>query len=134
MPVSYQFLTHTVQLDVEGVFTAEDIVRTMREIMNDGRAKSGINLLSDLRHANAGTVITDQIKLGTQRALPLFSFFDNQVFLVVETPLQFGLSRMFEIYAGNYGIRVTIFKSLEQAYEYLGESLENSVNSLAGCI
>jgi hypothetical protein len=119
MSISYHFLTHAVQIDVEGVFTAEDIVRTMRQIINDQRAEQGIKLLSDLRHADAEKVITEQIKLGTQLALPLLPFFDNQVILIVDSPVQFGLSRIFETYASHYDIRVVIFKSLEQAYEYL---------------
>jgi hypothetical protein len=126
MAVSYHFLTHAVQMDVIDVFTADDIVNAMQDIMRDPRAAKGVKLLANIQHADAAKVRTDQIKLGTYRALPLFPFFDNRIVLVVRSELQFGLSRMFQMYADHYGVQVTIFKSVDAAYEFIQEPCDRA--------
>jgi hypothetical protein len=117
MPVSYRFLTHAVQLDVEGFFTVNDIVQALNDITIDPQAVKGLELIVDLRTSDTKTVLTRQLRTGAERLAPLLRFFNNRIHLVVSTPVQYGLARMYQTHSSGFGIDVLLYKSLDEAYK-----------------
>jgi hypothetical protein len=124
MPASYHFLTHSVQIDVQGVLTVPEVLRAMQCIIQDPQAHQGIDLICDLRDANAEAVVTNKIRPGAEPIAHLLPFFNNRIHLVVSTTVQYGFTRMYQIYSSDYGVDVLIYKSIEEAYKYLKEPCE----------
>jgi hypothetical protein len=125
MPASYHFLTHSVQIDVQGVLTVREVVLAMQEIKKDPLAHEGMELICDLRQANTQQVNTGKIRIGAEPIALELPFFNNRIHLVVSTTLQFGFTRMYQIYSSKYGIDVMIYKSIEEAYQFLNEPIEH---------
>jgi hypothetical protein len=121
MPASYHFLTHCAQIDVQGVLTVPEVLKAMQDIMHDPLAHQGIDLICDLRNADTKAVVTNKIRSGAEPIARLLPFFNNRIHLVVETTLQYGFTRMYQIFSSDYGVDVTIYKSIEEAYRSLKE-------------
>jgi hypothetical protein len=124
MPASYHFLTHSVQIDVQGILTVREVLQAMRDIMADPLAREGMDLVCDLRYTNTDNVVSDKIRSGAEPIAKLLPFFNNRIHLVVSTSLQFGLTRMYQMFSSEYGVDVTIYKSIEEAYQSLKEPYE----------
>jgi hypothetical protein len=124
MPASYRFLTHSVQIDVQGVLTVPEVLQAIQGIIQDPQAHQGIDLICDLRDANAEAVVTNKIRPGAEPIARLLPFFNNRIHLVVSTTVQFGFTRMYQIYSSDYGVDVLIYKSIEEAYQSLKEPCE----------
>jgi hypothetical protein len=124
MPASYHFLTRSVQIDVQGILTVREVLQAMRGIMQDAQAHQGIDLICDLRNANAEAVVTNKIRSGAEPIARLLPFFNNRIHLVVSTSVQFGFTRMYQTYSSDYGVDVLIYKSIEEAYQCLKEPCE----------
>jgi hypothetical protein len=126
MPASYHFLAHSVQIDVQGVLTVREVLQAMRDIMTDPLAREGMNLVCDLRYANTDNVVSDKIRAGAEPIAQLLPFFNNRIHLAVSTSLQYGLTRMYQIYSFKFGVDVTIHKSIEEAYKCLKEPCQQN--------
>jgi hypothetical protein len=124
MPASYHFLTHSVQVDVQGILTVREVVRAIQDIMRDPLAREGMELVCDLRAAKAEQVNTTKLRLGVEPIARELPFFNNRIHLVVSTSLQFGFTRMYQTYSSKFGVEVMIYKSIEEAYKCLNEPLE----------
>jgi len=74
MPASYRFLTHSVQIDVQGVLTVPEVLQAIQGIIQDPQAHQGIDLICDLRDANAEAVVTNKIRPGAEPIARLLPF------------------------------------------------------------
>lgn len=121
MPASYHFLTHSVQIDVQGVLTVPEVVQAIQAIKQHSLAREGMDLVCDLRAADTAHVNTNKIRIGVEPIARELPFFNNRFHLVVSTPLQFAFTRMYQTYSSNFGVDVIIYKSMEEAYRCLNE-------------
>jgi hypothetical protein len=124
MPASYHFLTHSVQVDVQGVLTVPEVVQTLQDIRRDPLAREGMELVCDLRAAEAEQVNTTKLRFGVEPIAHELPFFNNRIHLVVSTPLQYGFTRMYQAYSSKFGVEVMIYKSIEEAYKVIKEPCE----------
>jgi hypothetical protein len=126
MPASYHFLSHAVQIDVQGVLTVREVVRALQDIKQNPLAWEGMELVCDLRQANTEHVDTNKLRFGVEPIARELPFFNNRIHLVVSTPLQYGFTRMYQSYSSRYGIDALIYKTIEETYECLNEPGEQN--------
>jgi hypothetical protein len=124
MPASYHYLTHSVQIDVQGVLTVPEVVQVLQDIRRDPCAREGMELLCDLRVAETERVNTTKLRFGTEPIARELPFFNNRIHLVVSTPLQYGFTRMYQTYSSQFGVEAIIYRSIEEAYQSIKEPSE----------
>jgi hypothetical protein len=104
-------------LRIEGEMQLTGLGQARQQILNDADFSPTLSQLVDLRFAQLATLSLNQI-----RALASSSIFERGIkrALVAPTDVEFGVSRMFEIFNEPQRQQVKVFRSLKQACEWLG--------------
>lgn len=123
MPYSYRIDTdhEAVLFRATGVFTSEELLGCLKEVVTDPRFKRTCNHLVDLRdisefHANA----SDMHKKTTMDLMMAPQIGECRIALVSSSDTVYGMTRMYEIMMEDAPFIVHTFRNINAAVEWLG--------------
>jgi hypothetical protein len=108
-------------LRIEGEVKLMEVSQSRLQILNDPDFTPTLSQLVDLRFAQAGRFSVEEI-----RSLASSTIFERGIkrALVAPADLEFGIARMFEVFNEPHGQEVRVFRSLEEACQWLGVPIE----------
>lgn len=121
MPVSYRIDSDSsiVRVELSGALRAEEVRRTVDELLADPAVGPGIHLLSDhsqLCDAATTPLVKEVISLLKRIGERVGPF---KCAVVVTRDVSFGMARMAEAYADGTAARVRAFRAMAQAEAWL---------------
>ena len=121
MPISHSFdeITGTVLIEVEGSFTLDDILTTVGAVLADPRVPPGFPLLSD--HRRIGEPATSEQLEGMVRHARLTpeKLSGSRWAFVVSKPASHGMMRMLSVLVEELGVTVDVFRDIDPAMAWL---------------
>ena len=101
-----------------GVLTTEDLYEHYAKMLADPRFDPGFRQLADLREVTALTI--DATAIAQSAAVPTFDSHARRA-IVASSDIAYGMSRMFSLYAESSGQTVQVFRTMEEANEWLDQ-------------
>jgi hypothetical protein len=103
---------------VSGILTGDELTEHYESIRADPRFDVSYAQLADLRVSER--IAMDRATVRTEARIPVFSSESRRAF-VAPTDAQFGMARMFGLYAEDAGQNVCVFRDMDSALEWLRE-------------
>lgn len=120
MPVSYRFDADIIVIEMIGEYSINDLRITVLKSFEDPECPKKPTLMIDLSKSQS---ISKRSSANiNEMAAFIASFgkrFNNRLALVAPSDLVYGLMRMSSAPADSFGIRVEIFRTYEEAREWL---------------
>jgi hypothetical protein len=130
MPAEYSIdpQRKLVTCSVWGVLTGDELTRHYEEIRADPRFESTYAQLADLSRTER--IAMDRTTVRSEAQIPVFSSESRRAF-VAPTDAQFGMARMFGMYAEDVGQNVRVFRDMDSALEWLQDWPTGDVGGLS---
>jgi hypothetical protein len=118
MTLSYDFKGSILRVVLDGQYGLEDVKELFKAALTDPRFVKGFGLLIDAR-TTLGNPSSNELRERAEFLGLISGHFAPGIAVVVSTLLHFGLGRMFEIFASAHGIRIQVFRNIDDAWRYL---------------
>jgi hypothetical protein len=119
MPVKYTILKNynLLILHYDGEVTLSELAQNRLELLRDTDFQPSYAQLVDLRSGQMSNLSTADV-----RSLSSSTIFNPGVKRAIVAPndLEFGMARMFGVFVERFGQQVRVFRSIEEACEWLG--------------
>ena len=106
-------------IKLTGSLNSKEILDAFDAVVADNEYKQGMGRLWDFREADLSSLTTDTVKQMAQYSLKFPpGINDVRVAFVTSRPLEYGLSRMFEM-ASRAKTPISVFESIEEAQKWM---------------
>jgi hypothetical protein len=112
-----------VYIKITGKVRSKDILEAFDLAVSSEKYKKGMGRLWDFTNIDLSSIESDAISAMAQYSLKFAAGIrDVRVAFVVKTPLEYGLTRMFQTYSDMYAkSQVMVFDSVNKAEEWMME-------------
>ena len=108
-------------IKLTGSLDSKEILDAFDTVVADKKYKKGMGRLWDFREADLSSLTTDTVKQMAQYSLKFpQGINDVKVAFVTSRPLEYGLSRMFEM-ASRAKTPIGVFKTMDEALKWMME-------------
>ena len=121
MPITVDIDVEAVSFTVRGVVSFDDVIGAINAAIGDARFRCGKPVLWDLREAQR-LPDTDELRELARELGAMRERFSDRIGLVASSDFIYGISRMFSVFSEPHGVRVGVFRDLESARQWLGQS------------
>jgi hypothetical protein len=118
LPISYQFFDKTIWVTLSGQYSYGEIEQASSRILNDPAFTDDMNLLLDARQVAVNPTLAE-VKARAMFLKSVIQKRPGKIIIVVSDTLRYGLARMLSIYARIEGVKVEVFRDIEQARQRL---------------
>ena len=123
MPVTYSIHEGLLTIELVGTYISADVVREFLRAMNDPKCPPRVPLLLDVsRSESLATRPTEEIRTVAEFLGPYADRIGGRCAVVATLNAQFGLSQMGSVYSEGVGITTRVFRTKEEAVEWLNAS------------
>ena len=106
-------------IKLTGSLGSKEILDAFETVVANNKYKKGMGRLWDFREADLSSLTTDTVKQMAQYSLKFPpGINDVRVAFVTSRPLEYGLSRMFEM-ASRAKTPISVFESIEEAQKWM---------------
>lgn len=122
MPLSRRFdpAAGRVVVEIRGSFEAGATLRVLEEVLADPRWKPGFDLLIEYQEVQPSSGTPTVVRESSQRAVDLASLLEgSRLALVAGQDAMFGLNRMFQAYADESPLTISVFRERAAAEQWL---------------
>lgn len=121
MPVQYSIRERVLTMELIGLYESGDVVRQFIDAMNDPRCPRPVALLLDVsRSESLATRPAGEIRMVAEFLGPYADRIGGRVAVVAPSDAHFGLSRMGAVHSEKAGVTAQVFRSTDEALEWLG--------------
>ena len=125
MPVTWSLDEDLLELSLVGRYAPTDIIDAFLSALSDRRCPQQIHLLLDTTQSESLKERTPrEVRHVAQYLGPYRKRIRGRCAVVAETDLQFGLSRMGSAYSDSVGVDARVFRSKDEALEWLRQPAE----------
>lgn len=121
MPITFRIDKESgvVYTTINGHASTDEIIEGLRNFMNHPDFKPGLNGIADLRNSDLDTFSAD-----VQRIADLLIEYRNKIgpsrtAVLVSKDVTFGMTREFQVFAGQSSVETAIFRDMEEAVRWL---------------
>jgi adenosine/AMP kinase len=111
-----------------GTMTADDLIETMHQIVNNDDYQQGMSIIYDNRLLENELVTEDVAKVLSELNQFINESFPMKIALVVKRDVQFGMARMTEAMAVGLPVEIMVCKSTDDAKKCLGVPDSESIS------
>jgi len=126
MEYDYEFVNGPFDLivTVSGAASAAEMLTRRTDVLADPRLRPGMNVLYDLTSADLGQLSTADLRALADDSRRFEKAAFSSAAIAAPRPLTFGLTRMFEAYAGEIRLadRFTIVETIAEAHAWLANA------------
>ena len=129
MTVKINYLNNGIGIEIiaSGIVTGKEIVAAHKEIYNEENLEKQRYQIVDRTHCTKYQVTSEEVERISEIDNNASKINPNIIFAVVSpTPLQFGISRMWQAYLDEDRFVTKIFQDRKNADEWIKSQLENS--------
>lgn len=120
MPVSYRLDAGVLHIHAAGQYEVQDLPRTFLAALADPACPRPVALLLDVRESEmVATRRPDQVRDIARFLEPYAGRIGGRCAVVVSRDSHFGMARMGAVYAEHVGVEAGVFRSEEEALEWL---------------
>jgi hypothetical protein len=113
-------------IKLSGLLSSKEILDAFDTVVADKKYKKGMGRLWDFREADFSSLTTDTVRQMAQYSLKFPpGINDVKVAFVTSRPLEYGLSRMFEM-VSHAKTPISVFESIEEAEKWMTEREDES--------
>jgi hypothetical protein len=126
MTVEYSFIDRwkLVWVNISDAATFEQMTAYLKSLSKDPRYCPPMNKLVDFRECRDYTLTRDEAEKLAELNRDLSTIFSNEKCAIVAPgDLEYGMSRVHEMYTTGSGLEITVFRQLQDALDWLGIDL-----------
>jgi hypothetical protein len=123
MAVDYSFIEEwkLVWVNISAAVTFGQMTAYLKSLSGDPRYRPPMNKLVDLRECRDYTLTRDEAEKFAELNRELSAVFtDEKCAIVAPGDLEYGMSRVHEVYATGSGLNIRVFRHLRDALDWLG--------------
>jgi hypothetical protein len=122
MPITYEIdeANGWVWMVGSGVITDEEVLTYRQSLLADPRFRSSMKLLSDMRGIERVEVTAGGIRrLVHEESSHASELAARRLAIVTDSPVAYGMARMYQMLAENTGGAIQVFRQIEEATAWL---------------
>jgi hypothetical protein len=119
MSASYHLCDGYILFELGESFTVGQVVQSLQSLIKDLANQKGLHLLIDGRNADTTKIYSRNLRYAAILTSPIFKEYFQRIVIVAPSPPQYGIARMFCVYASSQGVSIQVCKNLEEAIALL---------------
>lgn len=128
MGVSYAFEGKVFRMDAEGVYPSQELIDTFDRALADPRFPRDARFLLDVtRSESLADRTVDELRKVVDHFGSRAGRVGRRCALVAESAVHYGLMRMAAAFSEGYGVETRVFRTKEEAVEWLNQGLAMEV-------
>ena len=126
MELKIDKIKNIAHIKLTGSLSSKEILDAFETVVANNKYKKGMGRLWDFREADLSSLTTDTVKQMAQYSLKFPpGINDVRVAFVTSRPLEYGLSRMFEM-ASRAKTPISVFETMDEAQKWMTKPEDES--------
>ena len=123
MAVQYSIREGVLAMEFIGIYESRDVIRRFLDAMSDPTCPNPVALLVDVsRSESLATRPAAEIRMVAEFLGPYADRIGGRVAVVAPSDVHYGLSQMGAVHSEGVGVAARVFRSKDEALEWLGDS------------